>query len=89
MKRWFANYLLRWAFQVFRRYHGQLPKELNGIIWSEMTRKSEPLKDYSELFCSESENGLCSMCVSEFEEDQASYATVQRWLKGELDGGEE
>lgn len=84
MKRWFANCLLRWAFRIFRRYHEQLPKELNEIIWGEMTRKSKPAKDYSGLFCAESENGLCSMCVSELEEDQQRYATIERWLKGEI-----
>jgi len=85
MKRWFANYLLRWAFRVFRRYRDQLPKELNGIIWGEMTRKSEPPKDYSEMRCVENEGGLCSMCLRELEEDQVSHTTVQRWLNGALE----
>jgi hypothetical protein len=84
MKRWFANCLLRLAFRIFRRYHGQLPKELNGIIWGEMTRKEKPAKDDSGRFCSEGNGGLCSMCLRELEEDREQYAKVERWLKGEI-----
>jgi hypothetical protein len=79
MKQRYANILLRLAFRIFRRYHGQLPKELNGIIWAEMTRKPEPIG----RFCSEGDGGLCSMCVRELEEDRANQETVRRWLKGE------
>jgi len=80
MKRYFANLILRLAFRIFQRYHEQLPKELNGIIWGEMTRRSEPPKDYSEMWCieREGEKRLCSMCLSELEEDRANQETVKR-----------
>lgn len=85
MKRRFTNYLLRLAFRIFRRYHEQLPKELNGVIWGEMTRKPKPVKLDSELlFCAEGNGGLCSMCLAEIEEDRANQETVRRWLKGEI-----
>jgi hypothetical protein len=85
MNRRYANILLRLAFRIFRRYHGQLPKELNGIIWGEMTRKPEPVKLDSEIaWCAEGNGGLCSMCMRELEEDRANQETVKRWLKGEI-----
>lgn len=74
MKRWFANLMLRLAFRIFRRYHDQLPKELNGIIWGEITRDPNYVSNFDPN---------CSTCVREAEEDRASQLTVQRWLKGE------
>ncbi len=82
MKRWLANYLLRWAFRVFRRYHEQLPSELNGIIWGEITRKPE--KDYFTIHHPSMFDPNCSTCVRELEEDRATQETVRRWLKGEI-----
>jgi len=85
MNRRYANILLRLAFRIFRRYHGQLPKEVNGIIWGEMTRKAEPTKDYLAFYHPDSGyDPACSQCVSEFEEDRANQETVKRWLKGEM-----
>lgn len=84
MKRWFANYLLRLAFRIFRRYHDQLPKDLNEIIWGEMTRKPEPMKDYLAFYHPGSGyDPACSQCVREWQEDRANQETVTRWLKGE------
>ncbi len=80
MKRWFANYLLRWAFRVFRRYHDQLPAELNGIIWGEMTRPYA--RDHTEAW--PSFDPCCSTCVRELEEERARQQAVRRWLKGEI-----
>lgn len=86
MKRWFANLLLRLAFRIFRRYHDQLPKELNGIIWGEIRRRDKPAKDNSRLFCWEGKgaDALCSTCVREAEEDRERQEIVRRWLKGEI-----
>jgi hypothetical protein len=81
MKQRYANILLRLAFRIFRRYHGQLPKELNGIIWGEMTRKYKG--HYMENRYSDFDP-LCSTCVRELEEERARQETVKRWLKGEM-----
>jgi len=81
MKRWFANLMLRWAFRIFRRYHDQLPKELNGIIWGEMTRKYG--RDHYTANEHSGFDPLCSTCVRELEEERARQETVRRWLKGE------
>lgn len=78
MKRWYANYLLRLAFRIFRRYHNQLPKELSGIIWGEIRRKP----DYDEL--SHDLDPTCSTCMRELEEDRERQEIVRRWLKGEI-----
>ena len=75
MKRWYANLMLRRAFRVFRKYHDLLPKELNGIIWGEMTRKPGQT-DYTPC-----EPG-CSMCATEAEEDRERQAQMQKWLSG-------
>jgi len=76
MKRWYANYLLRWAFRVFRRYHKALPKEIKEIIWGEVSRNP----DYVPGLCEPN----CSTCVREAEEDQERQRLFQRWLKGEM-----
>ena len=82
MNRRYANILLRLAFRIFRRYHGQLPKEVNGIIWGEMTRKHGrdhyTANEYSGF------DPECSTCVRELEEDRTNQETVKRWLKGEM-----
>lgn len=80
MKRRYANILLRLAFRIFRRYHGQLPKELNGIIWGEMTRPYA--RNHAEAWSGF--DPLCSTCVREMEEEKANQETVKRWLKGEI-----
>jgi hypothetical protein len=84
MKRWFANYLLRLAFRIFRRYHDQLPSEVTkeGIIWGEIRRK--PKKDYFTIHHPSMFDPNCSTCVRELEEDRARQETVKRWLKGEM-----
>lgn len=80
MKRWYANFLLRWAFQVFRRYHDQLPKELNGIIWGEMTRKYKQDHHATSGYF----DPLCSTCVRESEEERERQEMVRRQLKGDV-----
>jgi hypothetical protein len=82
MNRRYANILLRLAFRIFRRYYGQLPKELNGIIWGEMTRKYRRERYTANNYSDFDPN--CSTCVRELEKDRASRATVERWLKGEI-----
>lgn len=79
MKRWFANLLLRLAFRIFRRYHKALPKEVNEIIWGEITR------DPKKVFTGHGSGGFnpdCSTCVREAEEDRDRQTTMQRWLSG-------
>jgi hypothetical protein len=82
MKRWFANLLLRLAFLIFRRYHEQLPKELNEIIWGEITRKN--LNPQLAHVADIGFDPNCSTCQSELEEDRARQQTIKRWLKGEI-----
>lgn len=77
MKRRFANYLLRLAFRIFRRYHKALPKEIDGIIWGEITRDPNYIPEHHNF------DSACSTCVRELEEDRARQRTIQRWLKGE------
>jgi hypothetical protein len=82
MNRRYANILLRLAFKIFRRYHGQLPKELNGIIWAEIRR--DPNYVPSCVGTLQEFDPECSTCVRELEEDRANQETVKRWLKGEI-----
>lgn len=80
MKRYYANILLRLAFRIFRRYHEQLPKELNQVIWGEITRKHGrdhyTANEYSGF------DPHCSTCVRELEEARERQEMVGRWLKG-------
>jgi len=82
MNRRYANILLRLAFRIFRRYHGQLPKELSGILWAEIRRK--PIHGSAWDAGHSDFDPECSTCVRELEEDRANQETVKRWLKGEM-----
>lgn len=82
MKRWYANLLMRWAFRVFRRYHGYLPESVTkeGIIWGEITRRPDYVPSCIRTLQDFDPN--CSTCVRELEEDRASQEKIKRWLKG-------
>ena len=80
MKRWYANLMLRLAFRAFRRYHKYLSKEINEIIWGEITRKHG--RDHYTANGYSGFDPECSTCVRELEEDRERQARMQKWLSG-------